>query len=96
MITSVSNIESEWKSLRGNETFGNSADMAESCQNLNMPESAYNYMCQPNGLWCCTDCYHRMKILINNEGKRSETEPYTIKIWQGFDTTMNNINKIMF
>ena len=61
---------------------------------LEMPDSAYQYMCQTTVIRCCTACWPSVKQLIS-EQQETETDHSTKKLGADLDTTMDNMKNML-
>ena len=83
--------------------YGNSSDKVIDCDRcrghfcakcLRMPDAAYQYMCQPAKIWCCTDSSKFVKKLIN-EDQESENNNSNKKSREDLNKMMKNMNTMI-
>ena len=55
-----------------------------------MPDQVYDYMCQPEVIWCCSSCTPKVKLLMEAD---KNLEPDTLR--SDLDKTMANLNRMM-
>ena len=88
-----------WQCKTCNKTYGSIDDKVMECDKchehfcttcINMPDQVYDYMCQPEVIWCCSCCTPNVKLLIE-AGKN--LEPDTLR--SNLDKTMANLNHMM-
>ena len=95
---SVSGMDA-WQCKTCNKTYGNIDDKVMECDKchelfcttcINMSDQVYDYMCQPEVIWCCSFCTPKVKLLIEADKNR---EPDTLR--SDLDKTMANLNHMM-
>ena len=67
---SISEMDA-WQCKTCNKTYGNIDDIVMECDKchehfcttcINMPDQVYDYMCQPEVIWCCSSCTPKVKL----------------------------------
>ena len=88
-----------WQCKTCNKTYVNLDDKVMECDKchehlcttcINMPDHFYDYMCQPEVIWCCSSCTPKVKLLIEAD---KNPEPDTLR--SDLDKTMVNLNHMM-
>ena len=88
-----------WQCKTCNKTYGNIDDKVMECVKchehfcttcINMPDQVYDYMCQPEVIWCCSSCTPKVKLLIEAD---KYLEPDTLR--SDLDKTKANLNHMM-
>ena len=95
---SVSEMDA-WHCKTCNKTYGNIDDKVMECDKchehfcttcIKMPDQVYDYMCQPEVIWCCSSCTPKVKLLIEAD---KNLEPDTLR--RDLDKTMENLKHMM-